>query len=190
MLKQSFLLLLLLPLLTFSQTKTTVAKPRFQSSAGISFLAGQWEPSYQWQLVSGFKINNWFAGIGGGTDHYRYRTVPLFVSVRREELFNRAFFAFADAGVSIPSVKDEEKQQNGIRDKFYTGFYSETGVGYAIPSKRKFSLRFSAGYSFRTLKEEIEFPSFWSWPTENSVTEYKYKFHLITLKAVIAFMPK
>lgn len=187
---QIFGLLFLLPVLAFSQNEKAVTKPRFQSSAGISFLAGEFQPSYQWQLVNGFKLNNWFAGIGTGMDHYRYRTVPVFISVRREGLFKRSFFAFVDAGVAIPSVPDDKKQLFALKDKFSTGFYSETGIGYAVPSKGKFSLRFSAGYSFRTLNEVVEFPSFSSfWPSDNSVTEYKYKFHLITLRAAISFKP-
>lgn len=182
--KHFFGLLLLLPVLVFSQSKPAKLKPQFQSSAGAGLLVGQFEPSYQWQLVNGFKLNNWFAGIGAGMDYYRYRTVPLFFSVRRDGLFKRSFFAFADAGVGIPSVTDAQKQQFSISDKFHTGFYSETGMGYTIPSKRKFSLRFSAGYSFRTLKEVAKF-SFG--PADNPITEYKYKFHLITLKAAVAF---
>ncbi len=189
--KLFFRVFFLLPVVGFSQNKQVKLKPQFQTSAGISFLAGQFEPAYQWQLVNGFKINNWFAGIGAGVDHYRYRTVPVFISARRDKLFNRNFFAYADAGVMIPAVKDEEKVPFAMRDEFSTGFYSETGIGYAFSSKGKLSFRISTGYSFRTLKEEVEeFSPSSMWPSPNNISVYNYKFHLVNLRLAVGFGAK
>ncbi len=186
---QNFFLLLclLLPSWAMAQDHKATTRPHIQSTAGVSLSVGQAEPAWQWQWVNGLKVNNWFAGVGVGMDYYRFRTVPVFLSARRERLFNRSFFAFVDAGVAVPAVRKQEKNEWLLKDDFYMGFYSETGVGIKIPAGKKMSLLLSAGYSFRTLREEAEFPSASSyWPSPNTENVYRYKFHLLTLRAAIS----
>ena len=187
MYRNALLLLILLPLFAIAQNKKSSAPMKFQTSIGAGLLVGHSESSVNWQLVNGFKINNWFGGIGAGVDYYRYRTVPLFLSARRERLFHSNFFAFADAGLAIPAVRDNQRKEFVVRDKYYPGFYSETGIGWAIPANKKLSVRVSLGYSFRTVREEAEFPSFRSWwPSPNTEIEYRYKFQLLTLKTTVS----
>ena len=186
MLRKILVLLLFLPSLAIAQKKQVTNKAKFQSSLGASILIGYSEPSWNLQLVNGIRINNWFAGIGAGIDNYRYRTVPLFLSARKEGLFKRKLFAYLDAGVSIPAVKDQDLPFNQD-DKFYAGFYSETGIGWKIPAGKKTSLRLSAGYSVRTFREKVHSPSFSSfWPDPGNVSENKYTFQLLTIRAAFS----
>jgi hypothetical protein len=184
-------LFFLMPLLAFSQNKPVKEKPRFQTSAGIGFLAGEWEPSYQLQLTSGLKMNKWFVGSGAGVDDYRFRTVPVFITARRQGFFNTPLFAFADAGVALPWNRESTNGEGFFSEqvKFYTGFYSETGIGYQLPSKKRLAVQFSAGYSFRTIKEKVTIPMLWSgtWPTPNSEVIYRHRFHLVTARAAVSF---
>lgn len=186
-----FVLFFLIATLAFSQNKFVKEKPRFQTSAGIGFLAGEWEPSYQLQLVSGLKMNNWFIGTGLGIDDYRFRTVPVFMEARRHGLFNTSLFAYADAGVTLPWNRELMNDEGVFSEqvKFYTGFYSETGIGYRLPSKKRLAIQFSAGYSFRTMKEKVITPMLWSstWPTPNSEIMYHHRFHLVTARAAVSF---
>jgi hypothetical protein len=191
MCKKFIVLFFLMPAFAFSQNKSVKTKPQFQLSAGVRFLAGEWEPSAQLQLASGLKMNNWFVGIGGGVDDYRFRTVPIFFTTRRHNLFSTSLFVYADAGVSLPWNRELMNDEGIFSEqvKFYTGFYSETGIGYRLPSKKRLAVQFSAGYSFRAIKEKVVAPMLWSssWPTPNSEINYHHRFHLVSAGAAVVF---
>ncbi|HEX7846174.1 MAG TPA: hypothetical protein VF476_10275 [Chitinophagaceae bacterium] len=184
---------LLLPILTFSQQKQKSSRPLFQPSTSFAVLVGESAPSWQVQANGGFRLGQWYAGLGTAVDNYRFRSIPLYASVRRHYLFRKALFAYADAGVAFPwkrKVVDEgftlEQQQ------FYTGFYSETGIGYQLPSKGKLTVNVSAGYSFRTMKQRVVTPMLWSsaWPMPEYEVVKEHKFHLLTFRTIIGFAGK
>jgi hypothetical protein len=177
----------LLPLIGFAQQKQVSARPKFQSSLGASLLIGESGPGGNFQLVNGFRINKWFAGLGVALDNYRFQTVPVFLSARREGIFGRKIFAYADAGISIPAVRDDQRNPFQQTDDFNAGFYSETGIGLKIPAGKKTSVRISAGYTFRTLSEKLSTPSVSSfWPDPGDEAEFRYKFQMLTLRLAVS----
>ncbi len=191
MYKWIVIVLLAFPVIVFSQQKRNDAKPYFQTSAGAAFLAGQAEPSWQGQVSSGLSINKWFAGIGTGFDEYRFSTVPVFATARRNNLFKTSLFAYADAGIALPWKRNEPIGERFFneRHKLFTGFYSETGIGYQFPSQNRFAFRLSAGYSFRTMKQHITRTMWWSsaWPTPDDIINRHHRFHLLTLRTAVSF---
>jgi hypothetical protein len=180
--------LLLLTCRAAAQEKGKSSKPGVAIYPGISLVTGAAENSWQWQVVGAVVKKNWVAGIGAGMDYYRYRTVPVFLSVRREELFRRLFFGYAGVGLTIPAVTDGQKKAFTVSDKFYTGVYAETGVGIRIPVRGKWSARVSLGYGFKSLREKAVYPDFsGSVPPLENVISYRHSFQLVHLRTVIGF---
>ena len=78
-----------------SFAQTTKQKVFFHSQEQLGLLNGNGAVSAGMQSVNGLEMGNWFAGLGVGIDFYRYRSVPLFVDVKRYFKIangNRLFF--------------------------------------------------------------------------------------------------
>lgn len=183
------LLFVLLPFAAFSQQKEKKARPSLQTTAGFAVAAGQTEPAWQGQLTAGFKMSNWLTAIGAGIDDYRFRSIPLFLRLQRNDLFRRSVFGYADAGVAFPWDRKLMNDEGVFADwqQFYTGFYSETGMGYRLETGGKLAVQFSAGYSFRTMKEKMVTPAWWSsiWPQPQNETIRRHRFHLLTFRMAL-----
>src|ERR1700712_5956221 len=101
--KQWLFICLLTGLVFFAHAQKKSTTPwNFHSINNIGLLEGQTGSSFQIQTVNGAQYKSWFAGIGLGLDYYRYRTVPLFLDLRKEfgKSSNRLFL-YADMGVSF-----------------------------------------------------------------------------------------
>ena len=59
------------------------SRPVFHSVEQGVLINGNRAVSGALQTVNGIGYGNWFAGIGAGIDFYRYRSVPLFLDLRR-----------------------------------------------------------------------------------------------------------
>ncbi len=135
-------------------------KYRFSSINNFLVFAGNSTIAGGFQSVNGLKKENWFAGLGLGLDYYLYRTMPVFIDVRR--VFGtkpNKMFVYADAGINIPLLQEEYKMQpdgwDPNRDnKYYTGFFSDLGIGFSIDMKKGKALLFSLGHSVKTFKED------------------------------------
>lgn len=184
MFRNILVLMLLVPFMASAQDEKAKTKPQFVTSGGIALLIGQSEPAPQWQVVNGLKFNNnWFVGAGAGMDYYRFRSVPIFLSVKKEGLFKKPLFAYVDGGVALPAATEAEKAQSSFFSKFYTGFYSELGLGWSIKATRKTSYLLSLGYSIRTMKDKATMPSFSSfWPSPDTEMTTNYTFHVINFR--------
>src|SRR5687768_15390308 len=81
----------------------------FQSLLNIGLLEGQESSEFQIQTINGIQYKGWFAGIGAGVDYYRFRSIPLFLDIRKN-ILNKNFtpFIYADAGIHFPWKKDNE----------------------------------------------------------------------------------
>ena len=105
------------------------------------------------QVINGVSVKNWFAGIGAGVDDYEYRSIPLFLDVRRNfEWKQTNFFVYADGGISFPWENKEEKQFNN--HVFKRGLYADAGIGYSFKIGKANALTLSGGYSVKKLKKE------------------------------------
>jgi hypothetical protein len=136
-----------------AQSKNPSGPWRFQSIFNVGVLDGQTGTALQLETINGAQYKSWFAGIGLGMDYYRFRTVPLFLDIRKEFGRNASrVFIYADGGVSFSWVTDQQKP--GYADEhFSNGFYSDLGLGYKAMIGKKNALQISLGYSYKNLTE-------------------------------------
>jgi hypothetical protein len=166
-----------------AQQKTVVPTWQFHSIYNIGLLEGQTGSAFQIQSVNGMQYKSWFAGIGVGLDYYRYRTIPLFLDVRKEfgSSINK-FFAYADGGVNFCWLTDQEKMTYLADDHFDTGFYTDLGLGYKISIARNDHLLLSIGYSLKKLKETYLSYNYFPPDTVPEKAETNYSLNRLTMK--------
>jgi len=129
----------------------------FQSMLQIGLLEGQGDSDFLIQSINGFQYNGWFAGIGAGIDYYRFRSIPLFVDLRKNILNkNLTPFVYADAGVHFPWVKDNEGYYADA--SMSNGLYYDAGIGMNFSIRKNQGISFSAGYSYKFAKETVSWP--------------------------------
>ena len=140
-----------------AQQKTVACPWQFHSINNVGLLEGQTGSAFQLQSINGMQYRSWYMGIGLGLDFYRYRTIPLFLDVRKE--FGRGvnkFFAYADGGVNFAWLTDNEKTMYLTDDHFDNGFYTDLGLGYKIDVGKTNHLLLSIGYSLKKLRETYQ----------------------------------
>jgi hypothetical protein len=86
-------------------------------------------------------------------DDYEYRSIPLFLDVKRNfEWKQTDFFVYADGGISFPwENKEEEQFSNHV---FKKGLYADAGIGYSFKIGKAIAVLLSGGYSVKKLKKE------------------------------------
>jgi hypothetical protein len=152
----SFCLILVSILKAQSGEKSEPDKSRcsFTSINQVGFVVGEAADSYQLQTVNGVKYKTWMVGAGVGIDGYRYRSVPVFLQVRKEfSLSTYVFFLYNDIGLNYPWVKDSQKGVYYGNSQYSQGLYFDGGLGYRLPLKKQ-SLLFSGGFSLKEMKED------------------------------------
>jgi hypothetical protein len=139
------------------------------------------------QVINGASFKNWFAGIGAGVDDYEYRSVPLFLEVRRNfERKQTNFFLYADGGISFPWVHKEEKQFSNY--VFKRGLYADAGIGYNFKISKANALMLSGGYSVKKIKKEkTDFYFMNGQPIFGKPYLYYYEFKRILFKIGFQF---
>ena len=148
-----FCLFIIMSGLVSAQEKKGANSWSFQSINNIGFLEGQTGSAFQLQTVNGVQYKSWFAGVGAGLDYYRYRTIPLFIDIRKEFFSGpNQLFIYTDAGVSFTWVTDNQKM-GYVDDHFSNGFYSDLGLGYKRKVGKNDAILFSLGYSYKRLDE-------------------------------------
>jgi hypothetical protein len=158
-----------------AQQKTQACPWQFHSVNNIGLLEGQTGSSFQLQTINGAQFKSWFAGVGLGLDFYRYRTIPLFLDLRKE--FGKSsnkLFLFTDLGTNFSWVTDNEKTSYELNDNFGGGFYFEGGLGYKISVSKNNSLLLSLGYSYKKLYETYDYPVYLMY-TQNSMNNWSEK---------------
>ena len=166
-----------------AQHKTVVCPWQFHSINNVGLLEGQTGSAFQLQSVNGMQYRSWYVGIGLGLDFYRYRTIPLFLDIRKEfGKGTKKFFAYADGGVNFAWLTDNEKTMYFTDDHFNTGFYTDLGLGYKIGVGRTNHLLLSLGYSLKKLKETYQTYSYL--PPDNALGKehIDYNLNRLTIK--------
>lgn len=163
MTKQLLLATGLLCVIAQMQAQTQL-KPSFHSIEQLALVNGNDAVSGALQTVNGFAIGNWFAGIGAGLDFYRYRSVPLFIDLRRSVSMNKGnkLFVYADGGYNLPWVTKKAEHytiwgwptNSETRYKYNGGVYTDAGVGYAVHFSNGYALLLSTGYSHKYFREK------------------------------------
>ncbi|MEO5684734.1 MAG: hypothetical protein ABIQ88_18985 [Chitinophagaceae bacterium] len=138
----------------FAQETSAHTKLRFHSVNQAGLLQGESKGAFHLQSVNGFENKSWFAGIGVGLDYYRYKSIPLFLDLKKYfgKTKNR-FFIYADGGVHFVWIKNEEAY---LKEKYTPGFYSNTGLGYKAGLRNGTAIILSAGYSYKKVNLEQE----------------------------------
>jgi hypothetical protein len=123
-----------------------------------------------------------------GLDFYHFRTIPLFLDLRKEfGQANNKFFVYADAGINFYWQRDKDAKQFYYNDKFKNGLYSEVGAGYKIKISQESSVLFSAGFSYKKITEQGD--SYWYNPgypgAPYTLEKINYNLNRLVLKAAI-----
>jgi hypothetical protein len=184
----------ILLLISFAATKTSAQqkqsiKPfQFHSINNVGLLEGQAGSAFQLQTVNGIQYKSWFAGVGLGLDYYQYRSIPLFLDLRKE--FGKTknkFFLYGDGGISFSWVTDKQKMIYAADDKFKNGLYYDAGAGYKIFINRNSSLLINIGYSFKKVEETnnsyfITYSPGWPIYNNEPLQKYDYSLHRLSFK--------
>ncbi len=126
------------------------SKPSFQVLLNAGLLTGKSGRDFQAQIIPGMHYSTWFAGIGAGVDYYYWRTVPLFIDLRKTFSKAHAFFLYGDVGWNLPWIK---KQNTWYQQKFKSGLYYDVGGGLHFKLNKQNSLLLSVGYSEKKINE-------------------------------------
>lgn len=168
----------------FSQKKQN---GRFHSINQAGLLEGEKGAALQLQTINGMQYKSWFAGVGVGLDYYRFRSLPLFIDMRKS--FG-PFFVYLDGGIHFAWLTDKEK--NNDPGSFSKGFYGDLGAGYTFKLSNKTAILFSAGYSYKRAVSIQKFPTGYC-PVASACTvdynyvRYAYELNRLNIKAGIQF---
>lgn len=184
---QRMKVLLMMPFLILFMLRATGQnkKIKFSSINQVGLLSGGMGEAFMLQTINGIKKDKWFAGAGTGLDFYRERTIPLFVAIRRD-LINRINtpFVYADAGISFSWLTSFQKQQKQFPISS-PGLFYDLGIGWKLSGKNNRGYVFSAGYSFKQVKEKVKY-SWWPAPTPRLESEnyerHNYLYRRIVIK--------
>ena len=172
-----------LSVMVSAQQKTASVGWQFHSINNIGLLEGQTGSAFQLQSINGMQYRSWYAGIGLGLDFYRYRTIPLFLDIRKEfgSGVNK-FFAYADGGINFCLLTDNQKSMYLTDDHYEAGFYTDLGLGYKIGLGKTNHLLMSIGYSLKKLKESYQ--SYFFYPPDNALNkeQINYSLNRLSLK--------
>lgn len=179
----------------FAQQQPAPAKFAFRSIAQFSMINGNDAVSAGIQSVNGATFKGWFAGVGIGLDFYRYRSVPIFLDLRKEFAVKKnKIFIYADGGYNLPWVKKNNVSRdwpgwgNYKEDYVYKGGkYFDAGLGYAIGFAKGGAFLLSAGYSHKAFDETktTSNTSGVGTPQETTFTDvqkFSYRFNRLMLK--------
>jgi hypothetical protein len=188
MIRICFLLLLItLSFNSYSQENKQTAKWRFRSVNLVGLLQGEDRSAFQVQTINGVEKNNLFGGIGVGLDFYKFKSIPVFIDVRKYFGHSRQqLFVYADPGIHF--VWEKEKKLGFGDSKWKPGFYADGGVGYSWRFSGGGGFVMSAGYSYKRVKEVSESTICpFVGPCRTQVETYKYSLNRISIKMGLLF---
>jgi hypothetical protein len=135
---------------------------RFRSVESLGLSSGSSGSFGQVQTVNGIAKGPWSVGLGAGVDYYRFRSVPLFLSVTRDLAIGKRdwFFLYLDGGTNLPWYKRPAgaliTPEGGFNSVFHSGEYWSGGLGYLwkLSDHSKKAVLFSVGYTAKRLRED------------------------------------
>ena len=167
---------------TYSQSKKEGLK--FNSLNSVGLLNGETSSTFTMQTINGISYRKLFAGIGVAIDNYGYRTIPLFLDVRK--IFgNRSIqpLLFADFGIGYHLKTDQlpEKWWNGVRDfTIKNSFCGEWGVGL---EKKVGTSSFFVTASYSLKKYAFTQNVYWDiGPQGTTLNQFDYTYNRLVLR--------
>lgn len=135
---------------------------RFRSTEMVGLSSGSVGNYFQLQAVNGISKGPWFAGLGAGLDYYRFRSVPLFLSVTRDLAVGKRdwLFLYLDGGTNMPWYRRPAGSlitpEGAAASVFHSGEYWSGGLGYLwkLGEHSKKAVLLSVGYTVKKLSED------------------------------------
>src|SRR5580658_3238373 len=135
---------------------------KFRSTETVGLSSGSAGNCLQVQTVNGVFQGPWFVGLGAGLDYYRFRSVPLFLSVTRDLAVGKRdwLFLYVDGGTNLPWYKRPAGSLitpgGGFNSVFHSGEYWSGGLGYLwkLSDHSKKAVLLSVGYTVKRLRED------------------------------------
>jgi hypothetical protein len=144
--------------LSYGQGTPTPNGWRFRSGEYAGMAIGEMGGYGLVETVNGLYKGPWFFGLGTGLDYYRFRTVPLFVSLTRDVPVaskKGGLYVLANGGINLPRC-DRNPLPYGIGvSQFHPGIWWNTGLGYRwkLSPQSDNALLISAAYGVKKLSE-------------------------------------
>jgi len=167
-----------------SNSQTSKASLKFNSLNSVGLLNGESSSTFTMQTINGISFKKVFAGIGVAIDNYGYRTIPVFLDIRKT-FGNRSIqpLLFADLGIGY-HVKTEqlpEKWWNGMRDfTIKNSFCGEWGLGLEKKSGTS-SFYVTASYSLK--KYAFTQNDYWDiGPQGTTLNRFDYSYNRVVLR--------
>lgn len=131
---------------------------KFRSDEHVGIVCGEVGVYGLVETVNGLYRGPWFLGLGTGLDYYRYRSVPLFLSVTRDLAGapqTGKLYVLANGGINLPWYDQNPLPFGVISSKFYPGVWWNGGLGYRarLSPKTDKAVLFSVSYGFKKLTE-------------------------------------
>jgi hypothetical protein len=126
----------------------------FHSYTTAGILTGGNGPAFECQTINGMGDRSWFAGLGIGIDYYQFRSVPVFIDLRKSFYWKSfGLYGYADGGMHFPWVLPE--QHSFYQSSFSNGFYGDIGLGLLMPLGKCSNFLISFGYSLKEAKQDF-----------------------------------
>jgi hypothetical protein len=136
-------------------------------SAETALLNGDNHVNGQVLLTAGCEFKGWFVGAGSGFDYYKYRTVPVFIDVKKYwGKGNRKLFVYANGGADVawPTESQKNLRTGGgwwgwsppSGSIFKNGIYTDIGFGYTLFNSKHRGFFTALGYSTKTMTEKYD----------------------------------
>ena len=160
---------------------------KFRSDNYAGFAAGEMGSYGLFQTINGLYRGPWFLGLGTGLDYYRFRSVPVFLSVTRDlPVFHKrnGFFLDLNGGVNFAWYHPDAMEFGVVSGTWSPGIWGNAGLGYRwkFSERTDKGLLFKASYGIKELSEhdkEGPNPCFYCgliYPgNSNTSTDYTYK---------------
>lgn len=142
------------------QAQEQATAKKIQVTGAVSLMNGSSEVGAQLSAQAGIELSKgWNVGLGSAIDYYYFRSVPVYVEVKKH--FGngpRRLFAFAATGVNLAWPTDEDQMKisrwNIIGEQnFRSGMYADIGIGYTLYNRHQRGLFTGLGYSVKTISE-------------------------------------
>lgn len=130
-------------------------------AAEVNLLNGDNHVNGQVNLQVGLQQKTWQFSVGSGFDYYKYRTIPVYVELKKFfGLEQHQLFVFVKGGSTIAWPTETQKTLRNTNwwgvyspSMFKNGLFAEGGVGYSLFNKKQHGFYTAAGYSFKSLRE-------------------------------------
>jgi hypothetical protein len=131
---------------------------KFRSEENVGMAFGEMGGYGLVETINGLYKGSWFLGLGAGVDYYRFRSVPLFVSVTRDLPVGpkkHGLYVFANGGINLPWYNRDPLPDGIGTSQFHPGIWWNTGLGYKwkLSSQSDKALLVSASYGLKKLSE-------------------------------------